>query len=259
LYQPYRKLEYGSYHIEYYESLPSTNTHAMELLQKQDVPEFTVFIADNQTEGRGRQGKTWFAKENANVSMSIVVRPDLPLDLATKLTLVTSVAVRRALAELTGISPMIKWPNDIFYGNRKVCGILAEMQVREKCAHAGVIGIGVNVNVLPAEFPPDVQKISTSLLAVTGVEWDREKVVLALIDAFSNCYSRFIQEQSFQSMYEEWMAHSYTIGKKVELMHDRTSIQGIAERLDADGCLWIRTDTGEAIRIHSGEVRLNLY
>lgn len=259
MYLPYRKQEYNGYDMHIFSSLPSTNTFAMELLQEQDIPEFTVYVADNQTAGRGRQGKTWFAKDKANVSMSIVVKPNLSLELAAKLTLVASVAVRRALAKLTGMSPDIKWPNDIFYGTRKICGILTEMQVRDKRAHAGVIGIGVNVNVLPAEFPPDVQKISTSLLAVTGREWDRDEVIHSILDAFTDCYNCFIQEQSFRSLYKEWMEHSYTIGKRVEVMHDRTPIQGVAERLDEDGFLWIRTNTGDVIRITSGEVRMSLY
>jgi BirA family transcriptional regulator, biotin operon repressor / biotin---[acetyl-CoA-carboxylase] ligase len=254
VYKPYRMEAYGRYQIRYYSAIPSTNTLAVEKLSSEEIPEFSVYIADCQTAGRGRQGKVWFSKDKAGVWMSIVIRPILPLDLASKLTLVTSVAVRQALADLTGISPSIKWPNDIFYGNRKVCGILTEMQVREKQTYAGVIGIGINVNILPAEFPPEVQKLSTSLLAVTGKQWERDEVAKAVLDKFAQYYDRFLLERSFQPFYQEWMDHSYTIGKTVQLMHNRTPITGFAERMDADGCLWIRTETGEQIRIHSGEV-----
>ncbi|UOF89693.1 biotin--[acetyl-CoA-carboxylase] ligase [Fodinisporobacter ferrooxydans] len=246
----------GPFQIFQFGTVHSTNTLALERLQSMDVPEFTVFLADRQTEGRGRQGKHWDSPKAAGVWMSIVVHPYLPLSVASQLTLVTAIAVRRGLAHLTGSSPNIKWPNDIFYGNRKVCGILTETTVREKQVKSAVIGIGVNVNILPNEFPSYLQKTSTSLLAVTGKEWDRDRVADAILKEFADCYRQFLTERSFAKFRQEWETFNHTLGKTVQVNYNHAQISGVATGIDPDGCLIIQKNDGETIRIHSGELQM---
>ncbi len=203
------------------------------------MAEGTVAVADVQTAGRGRLGRTWEAPPRSAVLASVLLRPpaDRPLP---QLALVAGVAVADALEELTGLALQIKWPNDVMLRRTKVAGILAE--VRDG---AVVLGIGINVNQTREQLP----ERGGSLRTATGMEWDRDAVLDAVLDPLGIRYSQW-REGGLDAVYDGLGARDFLRGRTVTV--DGTS--GVAELIDRDGRLRIAIGGGEHVTVESGEV-----
>jgi BirA family biotin operon repressor/biotin-[acetyl-CoA-carboxylase] ligase len=203
------------------------------------MAEGTVAVADVQTAGRGRLGRTWEAPPRSAVLVSVLLRPsaDRPLP---QLALVAGVAVADALEELTGLSVQIKWPNDVMLRRTKVAGILAE--ARES---AVVVGIGVNVNQTREQLP----NRGGSLRTATGLEWDRDTVLDAVLDALGTRYEQW-RVGGLDAVYDGLGSRDFLRGRSVTV--DDTS--GTAELIDRDGRLRIAVGHGESVTVESGEV-----
>jgi len=202
------------------------------------MAEGTVAVADVQTAGRGRLGRTWEAPPRSAVLVSVLLRPsaDRPLP---QLALVAGVAVADALEELTGLSVQIKWPNDVMLRRTKVAGILAE--ARES---AVVVGIGVNVNQTREQLP----NRGGSLRTATGLEWDRDTVLDAVLDALGTRYEQW-RVGGLDAVYDGLGSRDFLRGRSVTV--DDTS--GTAELIDRDGRLRIAVGHGESVTVGSGE------
>ena len=203
------------------------------------MAEGTVAVADVQTAGRGRLGRTWEAPPRSAVLVSVLLRPsaDRPLP---QLALVAGVAVADALEELTGLSVQIKWPNDVMLRRTKVAGILAE--ARES---AVVVGIGVNVNQTREQLP----NRGGSLRTATGLEWDRDAVLDAVLGALGTRYEQW-RVGGLDAVYDGLGSRDFLRGRSVTV--DDTS--GTAELIDRDGRLRIAVGHGESVTVESGEV-----
>jgi BirA family biotin operon repressor/biotin-[acetyl-CoA-carboxylase] ligase len=216
------------------ESCESTQT-----LLDPSMAEGTVAVADVQTAGRGRLGRTWEAPPRSAVLVSVLLRPsaDRPLP---QLALVAGVAVADALEELTGLSVQIKWPNDVMLRRTKVAGILAE--ARES---AVVVGIGVNVNQTREQLP----NRGGSLRTATGLEWDRDAVLDAVLGALGTRYEQW-RVGGLDAVYDGLGSRDFLRGRSVTV--DDTS--GTAELIDRDGRLRIAVGHGKSVTVESGEV-----
>jgi BirA family transcriptional regulator, biotin operon repressor / biotin---[acetyl-CoA-carboxylase] ligase len=203
------------------------------------MAEGTVAVADVQTAGRGRLGRTWEAPPRSAVLVSVLLRPsaDRPLP---QLALVAGVAVADALEELTGLSVQIKWPNDVMLRRTKVAGILAE--ARES---AVVVGIGVNVNQTREQLP----NRGGSLRTATGLEWDRDAVLDAVLGTLGTRYEQW-RVGGLDAVYDGLGSRDFLRGRSVTV--DDTS--GTAELIDRDGRLRIAVGHGESVTVESGEV-----
>jgi BirA family transcriptional regulator, biotin operon repressor / biotin---[acetyl-CoA-carboxylase] ligase len=203
------------------------------------MAEGTVAVADVQTAGRGRLGRTWEAPPRSAVLVSVLLRPsaDRPLP---QLALVAGVAVADALEELTGLSVQIKWPNDVMLRRTKVAGILAE--ARES---AVVVGIGVNVNQTREQLPDR----GGSLRTATGLEWDRDTVLDAVLDALGTRYEQW-RVGGLDAVYDGLGSRDFLRGRSVTV--DGTS--GTAELIDRHGRLRVAVGHGEHVVVESGEV-----
>ena len=203
------------------------------------MAEGTVAVADVQTAGRGRLGRTWEAPPRSAVLVSVLLRPsaDRPLP---QLALVAGVAVADALEELTGLSVQIKWPNDVMLRRTKVAGILAE--ARES---AVVVGIGVNVNQTREQLP----NRGGSLRTATGLEWDRDAVLDAVLGALGTRYEQW-REGGLDAVYDGLGARDFLRGRTVTV--DGTT--GVAELIDRNGRLRITAGHGVSVTVESGEV-----
>jgi BirA family transcriptional regulator, biotin operon repressor / biotin---[acetyl-CoA-carboxylase] ligase len=203
------------------------------------MPEGAIAVADFQTAGRGRMGRTWEAPHGAALLVSVLLRPpaDLPLP---QLALVAGAAVADALEELTGLSVQIKWPNDVMLRRQKVAGILAE--AREGVV---VVGIGVNLNQTPDQLP----ERAGSLRTTTGREWDRDEVLDAVLDALGDRYEAWLTG-GLDAVYDGLGPRDFLRGRRVSV--DGTS--GTAELIDRDGRLRISVGHGESVTVESGEV-----
>lgn len=170
--------------VQHLTSAGSTNALALEAAQA-GAPHGSVWIADEQTAGRGRGGHTWHSRAGDGLYTSILLRPVMPLQQALWLSLATGLAVQAAIANVTGIRPDIRWPNDLLLGGKKCCGILVETATTPSASEGpamiryAVVGIGINVN--HAEFPEELTALATSLYRETGRAWRREDLLAELL------------------------------------------------------------------------------
>ncbi len=203
------------------------------------MPEGAVAVADVQTAGRGRLGRTWEAPAGAALLCSVLLRPppERPLP---QLALVAGIAVADALEELTGLAVQIKWPNDVMLRRRKVCGILAEAR-----DGAVVLGIGVNLNQAEDELP----ERAGSLRTCTGVEWDRDRVLDAVLAALAIRYRQWTAG-GLDAVYEGLGPRDFLRGRLVRV----DGVAGTGELIDREGRLRIAVGPGESVAVESGEV-----
>jgi BirA family transcriptional regulator, biotin operon repressor / biotin---[acetyl-CoA-carboxylase] ligase len=252
--------------IHHYLQTESTNLLAMEAGAQrggtsQDGPEGAVFLADEQTAGRGRKGHSWHSEPNAGIYCSFLLCPPLSPSDSLWLSLITGVAAQDAVREITGLQPDIRWPNDLLLNEKKVAGILTEMSSEGPRVNYAVVGIGINVN--HAAFPADLQDTATSLRLETGRQWPRLGLIGALIRAFDREYRALLRAMSspirtpalrFEPIMRRVESRSsYAMGKLVEVSEDG-GYSGITDGLDPRGFLRVRTDKGLRIVI-SGSVR----
>jgi BirA family biotin operon repressor/biotin-[acetyl-CoA-carboxylase] ligase len=240
-------------HIHHYYKVGSTNTAAMEAAGN-DAPEGSVFLAEQQTAGRGRGSNQWHSARSSGIYCSVILRPALPPSDVLLLTLAAGLAVQSALQEIDSrMIPDLKWPNDVLIGGKKVCGILTEMNAEATRVRYIVVGIGLNVNQL--SFPLDLQTIATSLRLVTGSEWSRIELCAALLKSLDREYRDLIEKPdaaiSIQRRFQERSSSSR--GQQVEVVEN--GIEGVTEGLDSRGFLQVRTPQGLRT-VLSGTVRL---
>jgi len=226
--------------VERFGVVESTNSIAFERAQKGEK-EGLVVVADAQTGGRGRLGREWFSPAGKNLYMSVLFRPD-----AIKRQLVSftcALAVSDALGDF-GLDSMLKWPNDVVVGARKICGILCE------CGEAEFIvaGLGVNLNVDASELPDELRGATTSFLIETRSTLDREVFLKTLLNSLKLWYIK----PHFEVL-AETRARSATLGKMVKAILPNGEIEGIAEHVDESGALLIRTADGLE-RIVAGDI-----
>lgn len=236
-------------------STESTNLIAAKLAEEGE-PEGTLVIADQQTGGKGRRGRTWFSPAGTGIWMSLILRPDLPMAQAPQLTLVAAVAVSLALTDIVGQKAGIKWPNDILFDNRKVCGILTEMNMESEEIKSVIVGIGVNVNQELHDFPFDLQERAASLRMVAGQRLQRAAAVQRILEQFEVLYDLFLQEGGFAPIRELWKRQSVTIGKQVVAQTPRGVFAGIAVDIDDMGALILRDEQGQLQKIFSADILL---
>ncbi|MGG4396788.1 biotin--[acetyl-CoA-carboxylase] ligase [Paenibacillus thiaminolyticus] len=223
---------------------------------KEGVPEGAVVLAEEQTGGRGRQGHVWHSPAGKGVWMSIVLRPRIPLPYTPHLTLLGAVAMFRAMKKLTSAPLGIKWPNDILADGKKVAGILLESAAEDERLLYVIAGIGISVNLDPADFPEELQERATSLKIVTGQEVDRASLVAACLQELEQLY-RLYEEEGFAPIGTLWEAQSITLGRQVTIETPQGLLQGIAEGLDESGALLLRDKTGTVQKVFSGDVHFS--
>ena len=202
----------------------------------------TVVVAESQTAGRGRRGRTWQDEPGASLLVSILLRPKLtPAQLPT-LSLTAGVALAEALATAAGLQARLKWPNDILVGGRKLAGILLESR-----GLAPVVALGIGVNITQGEFPCELAERATSV-RLAGGACDRETLLAALLEALDRWRGR-LEREGFAPVRERWRTLAETLGRTVTV----DGVTGVAVDVDEDGALLLETD-GRRQRVVAGEV-----
>lgn len=238
--------------VEYHERIGSTNQRA-KALGMTDAPEGMVVVAEEQTAGRGRLGRSWVSPFAQGVFASVLLRPPLRPVEAPKLTLVSAVAVHRAIAEVTGVESRIKWPNDLEIDGKKVCGILVELGMEMDAINYVVVGIGINANLRSEELPGDMAARATSLLQVLGRPVNRVELLASVLKYLEWLYDQALQ-QGFQTAIELSRRLSATVGRRVRVLSMKGEWEGEAVDIDENGALLVRCDDGSVHAVHSGEV-----
>ena len=244
----------------------STNEDAACMAE--DLPHGTVIVADAQTAGRGRRGRSWVSAQGENLYFSLLLKPDFAPEQASMLTLVMALAVAQGIEavyagtrqtkatyadELQSESQQvqIKWPNDIVIGGKKVCGILTEMQaVPGKIKHV-VIGVGINVN--QAVFEEGLTHAS-SLYLTTGQQMDRQVLLTEVLDRFEALYAAFCQAASLKPILQAYQARLANLGKEVRVLEPQGAYEGIALGVDEQGQLLVQKVDGTVEAVYAGEV-----
>jgi BirA family biotin operon repressor/biotin-[acetyl-CoA-carboxylase] ligase len=234
--------------ILYYPKLPSTMDTAKRQAQ-QGAVEGTVVIADEQTSGKGRMQRTWLSPKGS-IALSIILHPKLAH--LSSLMMVASLAVAHCIEQVTGLKPQIKWPNDVLVNGKKVCGILIESDVRGSTVDYAIIGIGINANLRPPDFP-EIPSTATSLSHELGKKVSRLDTIRCLLIEAERLY---LASTAGESIYQEWQDRLVTLGKQVQVKSGETTYKGIAESVASDGSLLLRQPDGSLTKIVAGDVTL---
>ncbi|MCL6637308.1 MAG: biotin--[acetyl-CoA-carboxylase] ligase [Alicyclobacillus sp.] len=239
-------------HVVWLDTVPSTNAYAADLA-RQGAPHGTLVVAREQTGGRGRHGRSWYSPPGG-LWMSLVLRRPLWLQRAAELTLLACVAVRRAILHQTGLAAGIKWPNDLLFDGRKVCGILAEVRAEGEQVEYAVLGIGVNNRMAADQLPDDLRQRATTLTA-HGANLDNTSLCAAILTELDPLYLDLTQHgRGFAAVAAEWRAASVTLGAWVRVQTPHALVEGQALRVDDSGTLYVQTAAGQEVPVHSGDV-----
>ena len=246
--------------LHFFDAIDSTNTYAMQLA-REGASEGTVVVADAQSGGKGRLGRTWVSPAGVNLYCSTILRPAVPAAFAPQMNLVAAVAVAEAIVEVCGITPTIKWPNDVLVKGKKICGILSEMQTSQTghthtdTLKAIVVGIGVNLNAQRDAFPEELREKASSLLLLTGESVERSIFAARLLTHLEQFYLLWLQE-GFVVLRSAWERYaSDLIGKQIAVAASEGTMSGTVLGLDTDGALLIREQSTHAPRrIVAGDV-----
>ena len=240
--------------IYYFPELKSTNIMAKEkaLHRAEEINEGTLIIAERQSAGKGRLGREWFSPAGG-IWLSIILYPQLPPSYIPRITLMTAVAVVKAIKMCTQIESQIKWPNDILINKKKVCGILTEMSAELDIINWIVVGIGINVNIDHREFPEDIHENTISLKEVLGKVVLRVKLVQIFLQEFEKYYES-LKRREFSSILKEWKLYSHTLGRKIRVDMGKRIVTGEAVNINEEGALILKKENGELVEIISGTV-----
>lgn len=232
----------------------STND-LVERMARDGVPEGVVVFAEAQTRGRGRLGRRWISPPGKGLWFSVLLRPELRPQAATQITVAAATALCRAIRGQTDLIPQVKWPNDILIDGRKVAGVLTELNAEPDRVKHLVLGIGLDVNMEPADFPAEVRPLATSLRIAAGRPLARGDLAASLLRELDADYARLCRGQ-FAALADEWESQCITLGRRVRLHLGTRELTGRAESLDEDGALLLRTEHGRLERVMGGDVTI---
>ena len=219
-------------------------------LAKEGAPEGTLALAEFQSAGRGRLGRSWEVPEGTSVMMSILLRPKFEPQYAPMLTLVMGMAVAKAVKKL-GFDVSIKWPNDVVVSHKKICGILTEMGVRDGKIDYAVIGVGINVNI--REFPDEMADKATSLYLESGRKFDRSQIPGLVMEAFEEYYEKFAATCDLSGLKEKYESILANYNQPVRVLA-KEPYEGVARGITDGGELLVEKTDGTIVAVSAGEV-----
>ena len=235
--------------VHFAKETDSTNLW-IKRLAKEGAPEGTLALAEFQSAGRGRLGRSWEVPEGTSVMMSILLRPKFEPQYAPTLTLVMGMAVAKAVKNL-GFDVSIKWPNDVVVSHKKICGILTEMGVRDGKIDYAVIGVGINVNI--KEFPEEMVDKATSLYLESGKEFDRSQIPGLVMEAFEKYYEKFAATCDLSGLKEEYESILANYNQPVRVLA-KEPYEGVARGITDGGELLVEKTDGTIVAVSAGEV-----
>ena len=239
--------------IMVFEETGSTNDVAAQF-GRQETPSGVAIFAERQTAGRGRFGRKWESASHRGLWFSLLLRPELPVSHWTRLTAWAAVAIAAAMEKVAPCQAAIKWPNDVFLDAKKAAGILIEMVADTGQQPFAVVGIGVNVAHQLDDFPEELQETATSLRLASGRRVERAAVAAAILVELDRYYP--LLRTDFDTLLNQARSRSLIIGKWIRVHSGKNMLEGVAEALDADGHLLLRTTDGALEKLSAGEVSL---
>jgi BirA family biotin operon repressor/biotin-[acetyl-CoA-carboxylase] ligase len=237
--------------ILHLDSIDSTNLEAMRQARAGAV-EGLCIVAREQTKGRGRLDRSWQSPKDAGLYCSLVLRPRLEINAWPLITLMTALAVCDALVKACGLRADIKWPNDLYFNQRKLCGILAET-LETAQGHAVVVGVGINLKA--DSLPATVSDLATSVEEATGERTDSARILSELLKALDQRYELLQSPLGGEHTIREWCANSsYAIGRQVRVALENDTFEGTTRGLESDGALRVEVPDGKIRLVRAGDV-----
>lgn len=236
-----------------YEITDSTNTRAKQLAEEGAV-HGTLVVANMQTAGKGRRGRSWQQEEGSVIAMSLLLRPTFSPDKASMLTLLAAHSVAGAIEAVTGLPAAIKWPNDIVINRKKTVGILTEMSLGVEQAAIDYIVIGIGINVNNTAFPEDIRDMATSLYLEKGERVSRSVLIAESMRRLEADYEAFLETEDLSAILQDYNAHLISMNKEVRVLDPKGEYTGISRGMDAQGELLVERADGELIKVYAGEV-----
>lgn len=237
--------------IYWEETVDSTNTWAKHLAED-GAPHGTVVMADEQIQGKGRRGRQWTMQKGTSIAMTVILKPDMPPERASMLTLVEGLSVAQTIQKLYGLDAGIKWPNDVVVSKRKICGILTEMSAQMDYINYIVIGTGINTNV--REFPEELKDIATSLMIEVGHEVKRAELAAALLEIFENNYEIFAKTWDLSGLCQAYNDILINKDAQVRVLQPGNEYIGTARGIDVMGQLLVEREDQTIEKVYAGEV-----
>lgn len=231
----------------------SSTQHIAQEQAKQGAPSGTVIVADTQTNGKGRLGRTWQSPAGTGIWMSVLLRPDLPLSKIPQLTLLTAVAMVKGIRQAVQVEPSIKWPNDLLLNDRKLAGILTEVQAEGNRVKHVIIGIGLNVNQEQEDFPEELAAIATSIRRESGKEADRNRLIAAILNEWEALYQLYCTE-GFRVIKTLWEMYATSLGQRIVARTTQGTYTGVAQGITDEGVLLLEDEQGNVHKIYSADI-----
>ncbi|MDD4255554.1 MAG: biotin--[acetyl-CoA-carboxylase] ligase [Methanofollis sp.] len=239
--------------IRYHESVGSTNWAARKLCTEENPAALhgTLVVAEEQTGGFGRMGRAWVSPKGG-IWASLILKPTIPVDSLFLITMAAALAIARAIRRKYDLGALIKWPNDVYIGDKKVAGLLVELSTEGENVNYCLLGIGIDANVDISDLPPDLQKTVTSVMAELGHEVDRASLLTTVLKEFESRY-QILESGEYDPIIREWKSLSRTLDNRVSIRTMRKTFEGVAIDIDQHGALIIRRDNGRIEKVVAGD------
>ncbi len=243
------KDEYKNLSVTVYKTVGSTNTEA-KIQAMQNAQHGTVIISEGQTEGRGRMGRSFYSPAESGIYMSIILKPQLNIYDSVLITTASAVAVCTAIDKFTNLEPKIKWVNDIYLNNKKICGILTEAVTDMESGTINSVVVGMGINVKTEDFPSELKETAGSIFNTGDDSYIRNRLSAEIINnVLSICGS--LQDRSFLKIYKE---RSMILNEKIKYLKNNQWFEGYAQDIDEYGGLIVFHEDGHKEVLHSGEI-----
>ena len=250
--KPILKTKWIGKTIHYFNTLDSTNSKAYQLALN-GAEEGEVVVAESQEKGRGRLGRQWFSPPFLNLYLSVILRPKIPPHQASLITLMAAIATADAIQKFSGFLPLIKWPNDILLRNRKVAGLLNEINSEMDRIHFVILGIGINLNMDEKMFSKEIRTVATSLKREMRQTISRKAFLQSLLQELEKWYTIFMKQGS-AFILKAWRDRAHLKGRRVKVTSFGETLSGIAVDVDSDGALILETADGKRKRVVAGDI-----
>jgi len=247
--------EFIGKNIIHFDSINSTNIKAKELAELGEG-EGSIVISEEQTTGRGRLGRNWASPKNTGIWMSIILRPELLPNKASIITQLGAAAVTKAMLSL-GVTPYIKWPNDLLVNGKKICGILTEMSCELNQINYIIMGIGINVNQNLCDFPSELTDIATSLKIEEGKVFSRKTLTALILNEFEVLYKEFVKNDNIKPSLDICRENSILLGRDIKIINRGQLVSVRALDIDDNGELIVEYEDGKVDKLISGEVSMH--
>ncbi len=237
--------------IVFKEITTSTNADVRRMAED-GAEEGLLVVADGQTLGKGRRGRTWESPKGTNLYFSMLLKPDFSPDKASMITLVAAYSVAKVIRKNTGLDAKIKWPNDIVVNKKKVCGILTEMSMERDYIHHIVVGVGINVN--EEGFPEEIAGMATSLKNEKGSLISRANLLSDILAQTEKDYAIFLQADNLKPFVDDYNKMLVNKGALVKVLDPKGEFSGIAGGINEEGMLIVFKENGQIEKVYAGEV-----